>query len=71
MVILILIVFDRIAASKALSAILKEVPVWSENFPDLKEVSLDDENLELLSWLKVNEHGKANQVILEEMVFFK
>ncbi len=62
---------NRIAASKALSAILKEVPLWSDNFPDLKDVSLENENLELLSWHKVNEHGKANQIILEEMVFLK
>jgi len=49
---------------------LKEVPLWSDNFPDLKDVSLENENLELLSWHKVNEHGKANQIILEEMVLF-
>jgi hypothetical protein len=49
---------------------LKEVPLWSDNFPDLKDVSLETENLELLNWQKVNEHGKANQIILEEMVFF-
>ncbi len=27
---------SRVAASKALAAILKEVPLWSENFPDEK-----------------------------------
>jgi hypothetical protein len=60
--------FFRIAASKALAAILKEVPVWEENFPNDEASSFGEENLALLTWEKVEEHGKANQVILTEQV---
>jgi len=47
---------------------LKEVPPCEENFPNDEAITFVEENLALLTWEKVEEHGKANQVILTEQV---
>ena len=69
----IIFVAPRVAASKALSAILKEVPLWSENFPDIKsefdvDNDFDEEAFSMLIWSFVESHGKANQVVDDSQV---
>ena len=61
---------SRIAASKALAAILKEIPIWegSHSEDEDDKVIWPQESLALFTWQKVNEHGKANQIIQEEKV---
>jgi hypothetical protein len=47
-----------------LSAIIKEVPAWSGNFPESEDLDAD-EDLSVLTWIHVERFGKSKQVAEE------